>query len=347
MPEATPSKSPGKLVAEILTSAWRSLPEPIAISIEDMASVVPLLNASGAGSLAWWRIKNSNLCDAPESAPLLDAYRFHTLQAIIQESNLKKVFTLYRSNGIDPILIKGWAIARHYAEPGLRLYGDIDLCVLPEQYEAALEVKKSPEACRYPIDLHKGFDRLDESPAGEVYARSRRVKIGDVEARVPGPEDHLRILCLHTLRHGAIRPIWLCDIAAALESKPPDFDWGLCLGKSSKKTDWIACAVGLAHRLLGARVGNDKLERRDLPGWLTPTVIKQWGIRQRPQGIRTPMAEIMRRPSDLPAAIRLRWPNPIEATVDINGAFNEWPRLPFQLTDCVARTARFLFQRKE
>jgi hypothetical protein len=312
-----------------------------------MASVVPLLNGSGAGSLAWWRVKDSGLRDDPEAAPLLDAYRYHTLQAIIQESNLKEVFALYRSKGIDPILIKGWAIARHYAEPGLRLYGDIDLCIRPEEYEAAVEVKNGAEARRYPIDLHKGFDRLDESLADEVFARSQTVKIGDVEARVPGPEDHLRILCLHTLRHGVIRPVWLCDIAVALESKPEDFDWDLCLGKNSRKRDWIASAIGLAHRLLGANVGEVGLERRDLPRWLTPTVIKQWGIRQKSQGLRTPMAEVMRRPSNLPAAIWSRWPNPIEATVDINGSFNEWPRLPFQLGDCVARTARFLFQRKE
>ena len=43
-------------------------------------------------------------------------------------------------------------------------------------------------------------------------------------------EDQLRQLCLHLLRHGACRPLWLCDVAVMLESLPGDFDWDRCLG---------------------------------------------------------------------------------------------------------------------
>jgi hypothetical protein len=54
------------------------------------------------------------------------------------------------------------------------------------------------------------------------------------------------------------------------------------------------------------------------------------------------MAAYLRRPSGALADLRSRWPNPIAATVHMNGAFNELPRLPFQLGECAARTARFL-----
>ncbi|HET9531637.1 MAG TPA: nucleotidyltransferase family protein [Blastocatellia bacterium] len=346
MSDVLQSHPPGRLIANLLTGAWRLSPDPPGVSLDELASIVPLLNASGAGPLAWWRVKNSSLRDAPQAQPLLEAYRYHTIQAIIHEINLKKVLALYRSNGIDPVLVKGGAIARLYPELGLRLYGDIDLCIPPKQYEAAVEVKRSAEGRSFPIDLHRGFEKLDNRRADELFARSEVVKIGEVEARVLCPEDHLRVLCLHTLRHGAMRPVWLIDIAVAFESRPDRFEWDICIGNDKRRADWIACSIGLAHRLLGVNVDDTPVARRakSLPRWIVPSVLKLWSSRQKPHGIRTPMAHYLRHPAGLAAAIRLRWPNPIEATVDVNGPFNEWPRLPFQLGDCVVRTARFAAQ---
>ena len=40
-------------------------------------------------------------------------------------------------------------------------------------------------------------------------------------------------------------------------------------------------------------------------------------------------------------ALVQRWPNPIEATLNVGGPFNDLPRLPFQLAECVRRTAGF------
>ena len=56
------------------------------------------------------------------------------------------------------------------------------------------------------------------------------------------------------------------------------------------------------------------------------------------------MAYCFRHPAQLPRALRLRWPNPIQATVGVGGPFNELPRLPFQLWECVSRTAHFITQ---
>jgi hypothetical protein len=36
------------------------------------------------------------------------------------------------------------------------------------------------------------------------------------------------------------------------------------------------------------------------------------------------------------------WPNSIEATVGVNGPFNEMPRLPFQVGNCAVRAFNFL-----
>jgi hypothetical protein len=49
------------------------------------------------------------------------------------------------------------------------------------------------------------------------------------------------------------------------------------------------------------------------------------------------MAFALRRPRLLPGALRLRWPNAIQATVELGGPFNGLPRLPYQVGECVRR----------
>ena len=53
------------------------------------------------------------------------------------------------------------------------------------------------------------------------------------------------------------------------------------------------------------------------------------------------MSEYLWRPAGWLRALRIRWPNPIEATIGVGGPFNEIPRLPFQIRECLSRAARF------
>src|SRR5262245_19273827 len=178
-----------------------------------------------------------------------------------------------------------------------------------------------------------------------MYQRSLLVKLGDTEVRVPCAEDHLRILSRHLLKHGAWRPLWLCDVALLVESRNDDFDWDLCLGRNRTVADWIACTVGLAHQLLGACVDDIPVAKRakHLPSWLVPTVLKQWDkpfARDHGEGRhRAPIAKYFRNPGGLLADLLHRWPNPIEATMYFGGPFNELPRWLFQIGECTARTA--------
>ncbi|HEY9232630.1 MAG TPA: nucleotidyltransferase family protein, partial [Blastocatellia bacterium] len=174
--------------------------------------------------------------------------------------------------------------------------------------------------------------------------------LGDTDVRVLSPEDHLRILCTHLLRHGAYRPLWLCDVAAALESRSASFDWDRCLTADPRTADWVACTMGLAHRLLGVEIEDMPVaaRARNLPGWLLAHVLKQW---QAPYATRQshlqmrydrPMTYHLRHPAGALDAIRRRWPDPLEATIKLRGAFNQLPRLPFQLGYGLLRTAKFL-----
>ena len=253
--------------------------------------------------------------------------------------------TLLRSAGVEPLLVKGWAVARLYPERGLRPYGDIDLCVRPEQYATAVAALAAPAAETVAVDLHNGLPQLHRASLDDVYGRSQLVPLGDFDVRILGPEDHLRYMCIHMLQHGAYRALWLCDIAVVLESLPEDFDWEYLLRGDRRPADWVACTVGLAHQLLGAGLDRIPTAERDrhLPRWLLPSVLRQWSKEEHYMDSGS-IAHSFRHPAQLLKGLRLRWPNPIQATVHVGGPFNELPRLPFQLLECVLRTAYFITQ---
>lgn len=339
------AKSPGQLVAEIISGSWRALPPALEISAEELDQVLPLLllSVSGVGALSWWKVRHSSLRTAPQGTELQQKFRQHTLHTALHEQALKHVVSLMRSAGVDPLLVKGWGVARLYPESGLRPYGDIDLCISRDQYPRAVAAMKSPEGKGYWVDLHEGTAKLDDQSFEALYARSQLVKLDDVEVRVPCLEDHLRILCVHLLRHGAWRPLWVCDVAALLELRAADFDWDRCLGQEPRRADWIACALGLAHQLLGAKVAGTPVESRArrLPGWLTSTVLEKWG---EPYRHRVHMEVFLRHPIGMLKELRYHWPNPIEATINMHAPINSLPRLPFQVADSFVRATKFVSQ---
>ena len=337
----------GRLVANLLSTAWRANPPPLNISGAELAAVSPLVLGSGAGALGWHRIKQSDLRSSPDALDLQQAYRHHTLEAARHERDIVAILTLLRQSGIEPILIKGWSIARLYPEKGLRPYDDTDLVIPRDLYSSVVELIQKQKISEFSIDLHRGLEEFDGANEEQFFEYSQLHTLREVAVRVPAPEDSLRLICLHLLHHGAFRPLWLCDVAISVESRTSDFDWDRCLGTDKRVADWVACTIGLAHHLLGARIDDTPVRHRaeNLPRWLVPTVLKQW---EKPfaknHGVArhlAPMASYLRNPSGLLRDIRTRWPNPIEATVNVGGPFNEFPRLPFQIAQCIARTVKF------
>jgi hypothetical protein len=73
-------------------------------------------------------------------------------------------------------------------------------------------------------------------------------------------------------------------------------------------------------------------------------VLSQWSKKEHYMDSVPSMAYSLRHPGHLLKALRLRWPNPIQATVRVGGPFNELPRLPFQLFECVLRIGYFITQ---
>lgn len=341
-----PAACIGSGVASVLEGSWRRSPPKLDFPEPGLGEVADLLAASMSGALAWCRIRNTDLASSALAATLRESYLSHTIGSALREHAIKKVLTALQAAEVDAVLVKGWAISRLYPEPGLRPFGDIDLAVRPEHLPLATETVSNVDV-PYWVDLHHGFDGLDYTGFHELWARSMVVKLDDVGVRILRAEDHLRVLCFHLLRHNAFRPLWLCDIGAAVEYRSADFDWNLCLGRDRRRADWVACSIALAHELLAANVDDTPGAARttNLPRWLISSVLKEWAtpyaMSQAPVTHQAPMAKYLRDPRGLLADLRRRWPKPIEATVYVNGAFNRIPRWPYQMAASIKRTTKF------
>lgn len=269
----------------------------------------------------------------------IDNLRWRQLQKRVTETNLVKAFNRFRSHKIEPILIKGWAIARYYPENHYREFVDIDLSVNPAQYDKARNVYKTTEINRINIDLHKGLRHLDTVLWEDLFENSRLVKIDETEIRVLRPEDHLRVLCVHWLTNGGEEKERLWDICYAVKNRPADFDWDRCLNRvSEKRRRWITAVILLAHKYSGLDIENIPFRENEkqLPDWLIETIETEWKFR-------IPLVPLQSCISDrqqLFKQIKKRFPpNPITATVNMEGDFDEKPRIVYQIPDIFVRLA--------
>lgn len=391
----------GERVAQLLAGAWRDHAQLPKVSEDELTVIAQRFSQTGTSALGWWRVCNTPLANTVAGQQLHDVYRRFRLSALIHEQEICDVISCLRAANIEPVLVKGWAIARKYPDPGLRPYGDIDLCVRPDQFadaEAALKCFASLDS--HYVDLHAGFDYIGcgenasikaardliSPPAGrgirgeaarrnpsphpspkgrgstkqsgvalrlrphsedwnEFFARSQLVTLRDVQVRILSDEDHLRILCQHFFRSGAWRPLGLCDIAIAIETARPDFDWNVCLGSNPVYANWVQCAVGLAQELLGAEVRTACGNGRALPAWLAPAVLRQWGRERDPNERATKVPEMLtstRASGKVFQELYARWENPVRATARVGGRFNNWPRWPYQIGELLLRAPELL-----
>jgi hypothetical protein len=261
------------------------------------------------------------------------------------EQQLREVVSLLRNQGIEAILTKGWALGRLYPETGLRPYGDLDLLVFPHQLLRARDALTSPGSPTAPVELHTGFPMLADRCLDRLFEFSRLVSLEGVSIRILGPEDQLRLVTLHGLNHGLCRPLWLCDVAVALDAIPPEFDWGYAMRGDPWLSEGVRCSLGLVRELLQVDLGRVGVpatwQEGPLPAWLVPGALRAFGATRHYMDLLDP-GELVLDPRALLQAARLRWSNPLEVTWRRRAPWNDRPRLPYQLLDYLVRGGGFL-----
>lgn len=361
------------MLASFLAGIWRAEPPPPGITREQLARLAPLLIGSGAAGLAWLKISSDPELTASEFTPeLRNAHRHVALQASVKGQAIEALAAEFAACAMEPLAFKGWAIARYYAVPYLRPFGDLDLCAPPGRHDDAVallgrhisgtlphdgqglvhlpnnfHVEISP-GLPLTVDLHADLTKYRCHSLAAVYDRSIPLRLSGGTLRVPALEDHLRLAILHFLRHGGWRPLWLVDIAAMLENTTESFDWDLCLGDEPHVRRWICCVIQLASDLLGAHVAHMpvSLRVRDMPPWIARTVLDEWRAPFAARQAVRPLGDAIADPRLLPGELAQRWPNALRATADRDGAFDKSARLPYQLASYTAfawgRVARTL-----
>ncbi len=254
----------------------------------------------------------------------------------VWEHRLVEVWDLFQTAGLNPILIKGWAASQFYPDPSVRTFVDIDLMFDPVEFEAAKAL-----AAKLPVgavvDVHRGARHLDELTFKQLRDGSLLKQCLDSLIRVPCEEDHLRLLCVHWLNDGGVNRQRLQDIYFAISNRRDDFDWDRCLGSvSRKRRKWVVSAILLVNRFLDLPLDGIPIavEERALPDWLVRTIEKEWS-----SGTPLiPLHNVLGQRKEFWVQFQMRFlPNPIQATIEVGGEFNDTPRIFYQLADIVKR----------
>lgn len=264
-------------------------------------------------------------------------WRWSLINYKLQEHRIVKTFELFRKHNIEPILIKGWAAARYYPRREERLFIDIDVCVVPGAFRKAREIIVDCKKEGLLIDLHNGLRHLDTVEWSNLFENTQLIKLQETSIRVLRPEDHLRVLCVHWLSDGAAVRERLWDIYYAVENRGENFDWDRCLkAVDQKRRKWIICAIGLARLYLGLDLKNTPIdsEAGQIPSWIIKTVDKEWADETR---LKSLVASLSNREEFFRQLKKRFPPNPIQATIEVGGEFNDNPRIFYQIADIFIR----------
>jgi hypothetical protein len=338
------------------------------LALHRLIEVMPVLIGSGSVGLVWPRLRHRAAEYGAVGVALEEAFRSQAAHNALVEERIGQAATRLQGTGIDPVIIKGWSLARMYPKGLIRTAGDIDLVVPERDFGAALETlyswaeeigeitielhhtkerpnttrrKADPDVLPVNIDLHRDT-HWDSSPGPDALRHARRIPVRDgIDIRVLSPEDNLRQMCFHYLWHGGTRMLRLCDIALVLENRPALFDWERCLGADPVRANWVTTALGLAHQLLGACVDETPIADavEELPDWLLPVARRQVMLNQPAVG--DALAEVLAAPRQVVDVFKRRWPDPISATMRRPARFDERARLPIQLAVYAGVFTRF------
>jgi len=262
---------------------------------------------------------------------MADHGRWEILARKVQAARIVEAFRLFRANHIEPILIKGLAAARYYPESFVRSSIDIDLAVSKHDFKASRSLVMSVDAHGLAIDLHNELRHLDTVAWDSLFANSELIDIDGHGIRVLRPEDHLRVLCVHWLLDGAHNKNRLWDVYYLLHNRPAGFDWHRFLGLvSERRRRWLVCTVGLAQKYLGLDLTGTPLENacHDIPEWLIRSVENLWADETKELPLENAIFDGKKLYKQ--ALMRFR-PNPIRATIEMEGSFDAKMRIHYQI----------------
>jgi hypothetical protein len=246
--------------------------------------------ASGVPSWAWRAIEQATAQIA--------------FDGMVHLRQLAGVVVALRSAGIEPLLLKGYALADLvYPDPVTRPSHDLDVLVRLDQVEPACQALTQigctlPDQATATVQLANAYDlpvvlpplaglatllelHWDLAPRGlfafDLDVWRVRAEVFDVAGQPAlrfSPEDMLLHLALHMRKHRYIGLRWLCDVAALLRHfavgaarRPLDWEYVVGSARAAGLTVLLYTSLALAQRLLQAPVAPALLTSLEPAAW--------------------------------------------------------------------------------
>src|SRR5262249_47576205 len=141
-------------ILSFLTHAWRQ-PIPGWTGTLEPADVQRLVEMNVA-PLCWKQIEKTPGARTRGGRQLRDWYLDWMFESRRMAILAQYFIDILHDAGIEPVVVKGWAVAQLYPDIALRPYADVDLCVEPSRLadaESAVRQKPCPGQI---LDLHGG-----------------------------------------------------------------------------------------------------------------------------------------------------------------------------------------------
>lgn len=183
------------------------------------------------------------------------------------DAALAQAVQALRAEGIEPLLLRGPAIARWlYDDPHAREYRDVDLLVPAGRHAAAEAVlarlgyreymagtRRSERVVHatlwlrddVSIDLHHRLVLLPGDPYADFAEEAQTLSVGGVQVLVPCPASLAVIVALHAAQHGPSKPKPLEDLRRAV-ARGGDGVWPDAAALARRLGVGGAVAAGLA-----------------------------------------------------------------------------------------------------
>lgn len=223
---------------------------------------------------------------APSGLPALRAQaQAGTQRSLFLTAELLRLLHCFEAAGIAALPLKGAVLAATaYQNIGLRQFADLDILVGQGDlararqllYGQGYQLEEQIDAAREPAYLHTQhhftFTRADgvivelhyrlrerffafPLDMDGLWARAGDVLISGQRVRRPVTEDALLMLCVHGAGHYWDRLIWICDIAALLQSAQPiEWDDVLIQARALGTERMLLLGLLLAFELFGTRL---------------------------------------------------------------------------------------------
>jgi hypothetical protein len=272
----------------LLWEACRRQPDPAAIRRAldggaDLDVAVPAAAEHRIGPLLWRALAAADALE--ELGPLrpvlggaADAYRMEAL--LLLPRSVALAVSPLTGAGLEPVVLKGPAVAARYPEPGLRPMEDIDLLLPrsdharalaalaeagwrvarpagPDLYDTALTHADVPSLF---LELHYGLEgmsqRVTSLDAEELWRRRRPIDCAGTPAYGLPSAEELVMLAAHAGKphHGFVRLVWIADLAmlagdAAARGEPIDWERVREVAIAGRCRTVTGAALALARRV--------------------------------------------------------------------------------------------------